>query len=259
MDGARHHDGSRQSVSATVTQAASSRRDWAELADAAEGLVHAIRNPLFALRLDLHTLRRCVDKAKVEAGPSELDAGGILKNCERQIDMAERFLSELTLYACPPPADVEILELADELRTAVDQFNGRQPRVELPDSEATRRSVLVLMDADRLQTILSSMLELGLSAPFPEMTSVKLRARKGLALLSVSNPQWTLSERESQRLFKPFASLDNWTPTARLAAARRFAVESGGRLTCVSGTEKGTTLRLRLPLWSESGSSNSLK
>jgi len=71
-------------------------RSWEELAAAAEGLVHALRNPLFALRLDLHTLRTSLKKPASTSEPKmTAEVTGILKACEDRLDFAEQLLAGL--------------------------------------------------------------------------------------------------------------------------------------------------------------------
>jgi hypothetical protein len=73
-----------------------------------EAFLHAIRNPLFSIRLELHTLRTLADRGGDDrASQAQFDA--IIQHCDRQLDRAEQFLSELAERASPPPAaDEEI-------------------------------------------------------------------------------------------------------------------------------------------------------
>src|SRR5690349_8436512 len=101
---------------------ASSSRRWDELAAVAEGLVHALRNPLFALRLDLHSLRTFLKRAASGNDPQAAsEVNGMVKACEDRLDLAEQLLAGLAEYGCPPPAEPAPLRLVDELLAAIDQ------------------------------------------------------------------------------------------------------------------------------------------
>jgi len=141
----------------------------------------------------------------------------------------------------------------DELLIALEQTSGLSRRETfINHGEGALGSIWVAMDEDRLQEILSATLELSVAAGGAAGISIECAARDGCAVLSIANSQWRSSREDRGRVFKPFATIENWPPSARLAAARRYALEAGGRLSCLPRKEQGTVLRLRLPLSKDS-------
>jgi signal transduction histidine kinase len=242
------------SQSAAPRPSLSSSRRWDELADAAEGLVHALRNPLFALRLDLHSLRTLLKRAASGNDPQAAsEVGSIVKACEDRLDLAEQLLAGLAEYGCPPPDEPAPLRLVDELLAAIDHTSGlSRGQTFISHGDGALGSIWVSMDEDRLQAVLTAMLQISVAVGGAAGIAIECQARDENAILSIANSQWRSSPEERRGLLKPFAAIENWPHSARLATARRFAVEAGGRLSCLPRKEQGTILRLRLPLSNES-------
>jgi signal transduction histidine kinase len=147
----------------------------------------------------------------------------------------------------------------DELLAAINETPGLwRGQTYISHGDGALGSIWVSMDEDRLQQILTAMLELSVAAGGAAGIEIECLIRDGCAVLSIANRQWRSTREERRRVLKPFATIENWPHSARLAAARRFAIEAGGRLTCVPRKEQGTTLRLRLPLSNDSRSKHAL-
>jgi signal transduction histidine kinase len=226
------------------------RRQAAELASVAEGLVHALRNPLFAVRLDLHTLRKMAsgDQRGDQKSADVATVDSIVGECERQLDRAEEFLGELVAYACPSPPREQAIDLQQAVDIELERLRERAS-TPLPVNFLQERSeaIAVWMDPSRLQAILSALLELATASGGADVVSVKVKTRGDRAELCITNRQWSLSKRDRRRIFKPFATIEGMAPSLRLASAKRSVEEAGGKIACVAGSDGGTLLRVRLP------------
>jgi signal transduction histidine kinase len=224
------------------------RRRAAETASVVEGLAHALRNPLFAVRLELHTL----EKLNSSQGRRDLKApevAGIFQKCEGLLDRVDEILSDAVNYALPAPTAEQRLDLEEELNFAISRFAVQHgvdaSRVRLQPIE---ESICIYMDQSRLQDALAALLELAVSSAPSSSVSISVSNNLERAEICISNPQRALSKRDRERLFKPFASIEGVKPSMRLAAARRDIEQSGGSIACLSGSEKGSLLRIRWPL-----------
>jgi C4-dicarboxylate-specific signal transduction histidine kinase len=224
------------------------RRRAAETASVVEGMSHALRNPLFAVRLELHTLEK-LHGGEGRRGLKAADAAGIFRKCEGLLDRVDEILSETVSYALPAPTAEQRLDLEEALNSAISRFVAQRgveaARVRL---QPIGRPLFIFMDPLRLQNALAAALELVMSSASSSAVSINLRSSQERAEVHITNPQGVLSKRDRQKIFKPFASFEGIKPSMRLAAARRDIEQAGGRVACLSGSRRGTSLRIQWPL-----------
>jgi K+-sensing histidine kinase KdpD len=223
------------------------RRQLAETTSLMEGIVHALRNPLFAVRLELHTLEK-LNGGEGRRGLKSADVTGIFQKCEGLLDRVDEILSDAVNYALPAPTTEQRLDLEQELNIAISRlvakWGAEAPNVRL---EPVAESLFIIMDQSRLQDALAALLELAMSSATASTVSIIMRSSQERAEVCVTNPQRILSKRDRQRIFKPFASIEGVKPSMRLAAARRDIEQARGSIACLSGSQRGTVLRIRWP------------
>ena len=220
----------------------------AELGRLAGALAHEVRNPLNALRLNLHAVSRFVhhDDGKM----SHDEATHILHESNEEIGRLETLIRSILDYARPDDGRLVDVDLAPELVATVDfigqlvQRDSVTIKTELPDDP-----IIVHMDRDRFRQLALNLLNNAReAADRGGEVLVLLRSLDGWAELSVTDSGPGVPDNQRERVFEPF-----YTTKARgcglgLALVKRFAEEVGGVVTCESGPDHGARFRVCLPV-----------
>lgn len=226
------------------------QRAAAELAQLAAGLAHEIRNPLHALRLNLHAFRR-TQEDRFALKPEEI--ARMLDQSAAEIDRIDRLLRELIGFAAPLQPRVEVLDLNSELEDVVEflrhEFQRTQVelRLELPKWPAQ-----VEMDRSRLRQVLLNLLYNARDAmPEGGVIAVEADRREGWMEITVSDQGGGITEADMPHLFEPFFTTSESGTGLGLAVVRRFVHEAGGQITCENlsgenGSRTGALFRIRL-------------
>jgi signal transduction histidine kinase len=216
-----------------------------ELGQVAAGLAHEIRNPLHAIRLNLHALGRLPDgSAKLNA----VQVSTIINESNEEIARLDRLIEELLGFAKPDELREEEIDLVAELRVTLSfisqemQCSGVELRTRIPDQAA-----MVHMDPTRLKQI---MLNLLMNAK--EAAGEGGRIDVGLANhderveIRVSDDGPGIPEGDREHIFEPFYTTKEGGSGLGLALVKRFVEEADGRVYCDSNG-RGTTFCLVLP------------
>jgi two-component system, NtrC family, sensor histidine kinase HydH len=225
----------------------------AELGSLAAGLAHEIRNPLHAVRLNLHAFRRAhQDPRTLE--PAEVTR--MLEQSSREIDRVDRLLEQLIHFATPDVPHAEAFNLNAELEGIVDfihqelRRSGVEVQLDLPKSPASIR-----MDRARLRQIMLNLLHNARdSMPDGGRIDVRLVRKGALVEILVSDQGRGIADADRPHVFEPFFSTSDDGTGLGLALVKRFVEEAGGQIQCRANTPHGTQFSVRL---SEAGSSTS--
>jgi two-component system sensor histidine kinase HydH len=207
-------------------------------------LAHEIRNPLAALRFQLHSLR----KNALEADRVQNTADTIDAELSRIQQLVTDYLEhEKARSMRVQPVDLEqsarsLVKLLDEL------FN--QTRTELKVIPAESR-VIVTCDPHALRQVLIN-LALNAQQAMREGGVVTLKISRDPAepfgIIDVADTGPGIPPDLLDRLFKPFQTTKEEGHGIGLALVKRFVDNFGGSITVDSEPGKGTTFHLRLPL-----------
>lgn len=229
-------------------EAAHARR-VSEMHELVLGMAHEIRNPLNAIRLNLHSVGQVL---RGEAELSETELAAVLEEMEREVVRLEALMREMLGFVksgggCAQPVDV-----AEELHRALTLIRAQldQRKVELR-LELSDDPVVVRIDPARLRQVLFNLLNNALEAlPEGGLVEVGVRPVRGMVELTVADDGPGIPPADRERVFVPFYSTKASGTGLGLALARKFIEEAGGTIRCEdSPLRRGCCFRIRLPAW----------
>jgi two-component system sensor histidine kinase HydH len=228
-----------QTVTDTYMQAAS------ELGRLAAGLAHEIRNPLHALRLNLHAFSRTrQDPTALE--PAEINR--MLEQSACEIDRIDKLLHQLIDFATPSEPRAEAFNMSAELDGVIDFIRQelRRSRVDV-HLELPRVPISVCMDPARLRQIMLNLLHNARdSMPDGGRIEVIVSRRDTHVEILVVDQGCGIAEADRPHIFEPFFSSSDDGTGLGLALVKRFVQEAGGDIHCEANQPEGTRFRIRL-------------
>lgn len=227
--------------------AAGSKKRAYELSQIGSGLAHEVRNPLHALRINLHTLRRALG-GRSALPPDQLVA--TVDESDAAIDRLDELMRDFLQYSDPTAGTATQVDLVHEteatLRLLAEDFRRDQIRVErqLPSEPAQ-----VDIDPQRLRQVLLNLLTFAQHrAGKSGVIRVSVERQNAGVELRVGDSGPLLPEKQREKLFEPFQAPAETGSGLGLALVQAFVEEAGGRATCNGeGSEKGRC-RLWFPL-----------
>jgi len=221
-------------------------------ADLVEAFVHAVRNPLFSLRLDLHTLG-VMAKRLALGRPVADEFLATVRQCDRQLDRVEQFLKDLAEFACPLPADGRAIEVREELGDLLGSVRQWAPALEVAVTfRPTIDAAWILMDPLRFEQTITGLVIGACDAANSNELAIDLSVSEDMVDISIENPCWETSSSQRSDIFEPFARMPGREPGLQLALAKRNVEQAQGVLSCVAGHEGGSCFCVRLPLYAAS-------
>jgi signal transduction histidine kinase len=213
----------------------------------AAGVAHEIRNPLTAINVRLHSLKR-----SVRGNESAADDLAVIAN---EIDRLDQLVRNVLQFARPSdpqftnvPADQLVMELAGLLRPPLEE-NGVQLATELHTSDFVR------VDAHQIKQVLINLVRNAEEAVGPGGT-ITLRTRVGDAplrgrtvpavLIEVADTGPGIPPEVQQRLFDPFFTTKEGGTGLGLATAARIVEKHEGALRYQTELNCGTTFSIVL-------------
>lgn len=231
-------------------------KQYTDLGRLVGALAHEIRNPLNAIRLNLHVLRNVLLGT---ASLSDEEIEQVVEESNREIERLSALMKTMLGYARPDQAVVEQVELNAEM-DAISSFlapvmdrDGVDLVLALPDQPVT-----VAIDPDRLRQILLNLLNNAREAAGAggrvrfTLTSTGDRAE---VTVEDNGPGVPASDRD--RIFDAFYSTRETGTGLGLALVKRFVEEAGGSVQCddhlAAGRSSGALFRVVFPIVSATG------
>lgn len=220
-----------------------SRQRSRELAQIGAGLAHEIRNPLHALRINLHTLRRSFGSrnplpedqliATIEESGSAID----------RLDELMRDLVQYTDRAAGKAADIDLThEVRATLSLLADDLQHR--RIEI-SSRFPSEPVPIVIDPVRLRQLLLNVLTMAQHrAGNRGKIDVEVERTHGGVDLAITDSGPALAEEQRSRIFEPFQAPAETGSGLGLALVQVYVEEAGGRASWSNGAAAG-----RCHLW----------
>jgi len=219
-------------------------RRFAELGQLMAGIVHEIRNPLNAMRLNLHVLSR--RQAEIDDSAAK-EHGDIIRETNYEIERVEGLLRILLGYARPDNPRNEILDVRAEVQATLTFLRPLLERAEiLVKATFPEQPALVVMDRDRFRQILLNLINNAREAMDVGgciQIQVKPVGERVEVAVADDGPGVPFSHRE--RIFEPFFSTKELGTGLGLAIVRRFVEEGGGSIVCESNQARGALFRLK--------------
>jgi len=219
----------------------------AQVGTLASGLVHEIRNPLNAMRIQLALLRRRLENiSDPEARDSALRQ---VEKLEAEVQRLEDLAREFLAFAKPAESDLQMLDPVEVVREVADFIQ--------PEANRAGVEVLVVHDgqvppvlADK-NKIKQALLNLAINAKqaMPEGGRMTFSiSREGDTVkLEVSDTGVGIPAEYGSRIFDAFFSTKESGTGLGLAIVKQTVEEFGGTIDFDSTVGKGTTFRITLP------------
>jgi signal transduction histidine kinase len=218
-----------------------------ELGQVAAGLAHEIRNPLHAIRLNLHALAR-TRNGRAKLAPDEVSA--VIEQSNQEISRLDRLIEELLGFAKPEEARDERVDLTNALDATLSFVKQEMERKGITISgDLPREQVIVRVDPARLRQIMLNLLMNAKDAVDEGgRIEVSLVRRNGRVEINVSDNGPGVSTDDREHIFEPFYSTKDGGSGLGLALAKRFVDEAGGKISCeANASSSGTVFRVSLP------------
>jgi two-component system, NtrC family, sensor histidine kinase HydH len=227
-------------------EAAHARR-VSEMHELVLGIAHEIRNPLNAIRLNLHTVGQVF---RDEAALEDCEVATMLGEMESEVGRLDTLMRDMLGFARTSDKSVTVIDVAEEahrtlsfLRANLDQRHI-SVRLELDDEPCT-----VQMSATRLRQVLLNLLNNAIEA-VGEGGSIEIAVHliRSQVEISVADDGPGVAPADRERVFVPFFSTKTSGTGLGLALARKFIEEAGGTLRCEDGQlREGSCFRIVLP------------
>lgn len=224
----------------------SERERATQLAGIASGLAHEIRNPLHALRLNLHALGKATT-GKIQLTREDLLA--TIHESDSEIDELERLLRDLIRFSSPDSSKKVEINVVNEVQATLNLMDEdmRHKNIEV-SSHWADRPVVVWFDPARLRQMLVNLLTFAQNnAGSKGRIEVQVNRRGNLAEVVVADSGPALSQSEVQRVFDPFQAPRDTGSGLGLALVQTFAAEAGGSASCETDASGGNRFRVLLP------------
>lgn len=218
----------------------------AEISQLAAGLAHEIRNPLHAIRLNLHTFGRAQESGSTLA-PDEVKT--MLDQSSHEIERIDRLMQELVGFATPEDPRDELIDLKAELKGVVDFIDQEMIRNDVEvRTEFPQRPIFVRIDSGRLRQIVLNLLHNAADASDSHgriLVAVTVRASR--VVITVADNGQGISDADRARIFEPFFTTKTDGTGLGLALVKRFVEEADGTIVCEQNPQGGTIFRIQLP------------
>jgi len=227
-------------------EAANSRR-VSEMHELVLGIAHEIRNPLNAIRLNVHTVGQVF---RDEAALSDSEIGMMLDEMESEVARLETLMREMLGFARSAPKNAPPLDVAEEihrtltlLRTNLEQ-RGINIRCDFDDAPC-----MVAIDGTRLRQVLFNLLNNAIDA-LVEGGNIEIvvRSARSSIEIAIADDGPGIMAEDRERVFVPFFSTKASGTGLGLALARKFIEEAGGLIRCEENPlGRGGYFRMVLP------------
>lgn len=224
-----------------------SRDRTQELANLGAGLAHEVRNPLHALRINLHILRRAIER-RASLAQDQLLA--TTHESDTAIDRIEGVLRDLLQLVEPTAGTVVQVDLTSEVQTVLGLLADSYRREQIDiDVSTCPRTAAVAIDAARMRQILLNLFTFAqLRTGKHGKIEIVVNASESAAELTIVHGGPPLSADQAAHCFDPFRAPVDAGSGLELAVVRAHAQVAGGKVRYEPIPEGGNRLVLCFPL-----------
>ena len=210
-------------------------------------VAHEIRNPLMIIKTALRSLRR------EEATSSQIQSAA--RDIDEEVTRLNRIVTEVLDFARPikfdlAPASLNLL-VEDAVRAATAGDGHKAVRLDLDPTVPAMRT-----DGERLRQVLVNVLGNAMQAvaaapESPEDAAISLRTARldpRHVLVTVADRGIGIAPEDLPRVFDPYFTTRRTGTGIGLAISRNIIEGLGGRITVFSERDRGTEVRIELPV-----------
>lgn len=224
---------------------------FAEIGQLMAGIVHEIRNPLNAMRLNLHVLRRYRYQLIGDAEDQEMfatDPETIINETDGEIGRIEELLRALVGYCRSDQTREETFNVAAEIATVLGfmrqtlETSGVAVHLQAPANPA-----MIRIDRNRFRQVIRNLVSNAKDAVGHGGTvRINVRAEEETVEISIDDDGPGIPPADRERVFEPFFSTKEASTGLGLALVKRFVEEAGGRVACERNMPAGAKFIVRL-------------
>lgn len=232
-------------------------RRLADLGQLAGGIAHEIRNPLNAIRLNLHVIQK-LSEARRDGDHEDV---GVIEETVREIERVDGLLKTMLDYARPEQARREVIDVAAELQSVVKFLTPVLDRDQIEMRlDVAPGAIRTKMDRGRFRQVALNLLKNAMEAVGRGgAIVVKLRCDEETISFSVSDNGIGLPAESADRIFDPFFSTKELGTGLGLTLVKRYVEEAGGTITAEAGAPRGAVFAVTLPITDGARIEESLK
>jgi signal transduction histidine kinase len=227
-------------------------RRFSEIGQLMAGIAHEIRNPLNAMRLNLHVLSRSHERAAALQPPNpdlgDIDSATVVRETNEEIERIEGLIRVLLGYARPDRSEAEILDLVHESRSILSFLQLSLERAEVVlRLQLPSLPVTVIIDRERLRQVLLNLVNNAKEAIGPGGTiDIEVRGGPKVAEIVVADNGPGVPASSRERIFELLYTTKQLGTGLGLALVRRFVEEAGGTVVCEPNEPQGARFVIRL-------------
>ena len=212
------------------------------LGEMAAGMAHEIRNPLAGIKTGVEYLGRSLDKKK----------SGFVKMIIKEINRLNRIVTDMTLYANRPPIKLEnvnIHEIIDIslafLRSEIEEKNLKIVK------KFNKMLPSITLDSDQIREVFDNIILNAIHATTDNgkiIISTNFLSKEKKIEIKISDTGIGISKDNRERIFNPFFTTKQGGTGLGLSITHRIISEHKGYITILGKQEKGTTVKIALPI-----------
>lgn len=229
-------------------------RRLADLGQLASGIAHEIRNPLNAIRINLHVL----DQLMHARSGADDRTDTIIRETVHEMERVDGLLRSLLEYARPDKTRSENIDVGEEVRIIGELIRPIMDRENVHLSIHTPDQVLAVIDRNRFRQVMLNLLKNALEAIGSDgEVTVELKTAGSDLLLTVTDTGGGISPQTAARIFDPFFTTKELGTGLGLTLVKRYVEEAGGEVDFAAAPNQGTVFTVRWPMGRETDAGKS--
>jgi len=220
----------------------------ASLGTLAAGVAHEIRNPLTAINVRLHSMKRTLVR-----GSSEHEDATVI---DQEIQRLDRIVRDVLHFARPAEPQPVVLTAGSLLSRVQGLLSSQLEKASIRLQLASSPTLWIRVDPEQIEQVLINLIQ-NAAESIERSGTITLRARGTLmplaghatsvAILEVIDTGKGIPRKVQERLFDPFFTTKEAGTGLGLSIAARIVEKHGGALQYQSEVNRGTTFGIVLP------------
>jgi signal transduction histidine kinase len=232
---------------ATTSTEPPSKDSLADLGHVASRIVHEIRNPLNAMRMQAAVIRTKLSEPTQE----NLDiARDQLTSLEAEIVRIEELAKAFLEYGKPPPAEPEVFDVGDFIHDTITLLEPELDREDLSIAviDESTGDNKVCMDQNKLQQVIQNLITNAAQAieGAGQITLTSRCDREKRVVIEVADSGRGIPKELQSRILEPYVSGSGGSGLG-LSIARQIVESAGGTIYFESEPDQGTRFYVELP------------